>query len=91
MTATKRENELELEVWRSRIQTVQADANTLNLQSNLLQIRAKECQDNIVRLEMALKAEEKKDAPDPQPIGTAAATVEPPATEAAEPAASPPA
>lgn len=82
MSATKRENELELEVWNARMHTVQADANTLNVQSNLLQIRAKECQENIARLEGVLKAEEKKDVP-----------VQPPATaEAApEPAASPPA
>lgn len=86
MTATKRESELELEVWRARMQTVQADANTLNVQSNLLQIRAKECQDNIARLEGALKAEEKKDAPDPKAVEAVA-----PGSEAPEPAASPPA
>ena len=60
---TKREQELELEVWKSRMQTVHATVDALNMKGRLLQIEAKECQDNIKRLEDLLKPEDAQPAP----------------------------
>lgn len=54
--ATKREAELELQLWKERAQAVQAQAGSLNLQAQLLQLQSKECADNVTRLEAEVKA-----------------------------------
>lgn len=44
---TKRELELELEVWTARLEGVQNGVTALNAQAQVLQQRGKECQDRI--------------------------------------------
>lgn len=58
MATPQRELELELEVWRGRMNLAQTTANAINLQTQLLQLQAKECNENIARLELALKEHE---------------------------------
>lgn len=60
---TKREQELELEVWRGRMREIQVGANLLQTQGQLLNIQAKECQDNIAKLEADLKPADVQPAP----------------------------
>lgn len=52
---TRREQELELEVWKGRMREIQANANLIQAQSQLLNIQARECQENITKLEAVLK------------------------------------
>lgn len=51
---TKRERELELQIWRERMSAIQNASQTLQIQAQLLQHQAKECQAEIARLEAAL-------------------------------------
>jgi hypothetical protein len=47
---TKRELELELEVWQARLESVQNGVVAINAQAAALQARGKECQSHIERL-----------------------------------------
>lgn len=54
--ASKREVELELTLWRERAMAVKNAAQGLQTQAQLFQLQAKECQENVERLEAALRA-----------------------------------
>ena len=53
---TKRELELELQVWQERMNSCSNAAEAIKAQGQLLQLQAREAQQNIARLEAALKA-----------------------------------
>lgn len=55
---SKRELELELQLWRERLQSVQNSAQAVNLQAQLLQFQAQECKANVARLEEMLLPKE---------------------------------
>lgn len=53
---TKREQELELEIWRSRMRETQMAARALQAEGQLLNIQAKEVSEHVKRLEASIKA-----------------------------------
>lgn len=53
---SKREQELELEVWRARMREAQLGARALQAESQLIAINARECQGKIAELEASIKA-----------------------------------
>lgn len=73
---TKRELELELQVWQERKNTIQNGVAALNAQGQLLQIQSREAHDNIERLTNLLKADGDSNATDQ----TTPAEPAPPAT-----------
>jgi hypothetical protein len=64
--ASKKETELELQLWQERAAKCQMGVQSLNLQAQILQMNAKECQDNVARLEAQIAA----DAPQPSADGS---------------------
>lgn len=65
--SSKRELELELELWASRIETVKMAARAIQAEGQALNAQMKECQENVARLQAALR-EVNTDA-GAQPVG----------------------